>query len=267
MSTIRTLISRMPVAAYLVLAYLLSWWFAPLSGGLLVSHGPAIAAVIVVGLTVGRGGLRELWRRMTTWRVELRWYLAAPALIVIAALGAYAANLALGAEVASTEHLRSPGDLLGMLAMVLIIGGQWEEPGWTGFALPKLQARWAGRPRGALLATLVTGVFRAGWHLPLLVYGHLPWYDLIFFSLAFQFIISWLYNRTSGSVLIVMLFHMSSNIVFGGIMPPLFEGADASRFHALFVLLTCIIALVVSLRGGSVVGPVAQQEVKAKVTG
>lgn len=62
MNIVRDLINRYPLGVYFLLAYLLSWWFAPLSAGLLASHGPAIAAVIALGLTVGRRGIRELWR-------------------------------------------------------------------------------------------------------------------------------------------------------------------------------------------------------------
>src|SRR5271166_784584 len=37
-----------------------------------------------------------------------------------------------------------------------------EEPGWRGFALPRLQARY-----GPIWATLILALFWAGWHLPL----------------------------------------------------------------------------------------------------
>ncbi|WP_420028571.1 CPBP family intramembrane glutamic endopeptidase [Halorussus lipolyticus] len=46
---------------------------------------------------------------------------------------------------------------------IALIGGGNEEPGWRGFALPKLQERYAPVP-----ATLILGVVWAFCHLPLL---------------------------------------------------------------------------------------------------
>jgi len=46
-------------------------------------------------------------------------------------------------------------------------GGMWEEPGWSGFALPRLQERYTGRRLGLLEASLMLGALRAAWHIPL----------------------------------------------------------------------------------------------------
>jgi hypothetical protein len=133
---------------------------------------------------------------------------------------------------------------MATLLQLLLLGGLWEEPGWSGYALPTLQKRFAGRSNGALLATLGTGVFRAIWHLPLFIYGHIPWYDFLIFSFAFQIMISWLYNGSRGSVLIVMIFHFSSNIS-GAIMSSVFTGAEMTSYYSLFVTLAWVIALII----------------------
>jgi len=78
------------------------------------------------------------------------------------------------------------------LLSLVLLGGMWEEPGWTGFALPVLQARHGSRPFGFLRASLVMGLIRAGWHLPLMLVGAIPWFDVLFFSMAVQFLVSWL---------------------------------------------------------------------------
>jgi hypothetical protein len=119
----------------------------------------------------------------------------------------------------------------------------WEEPGWTGYALPMLQARYARQPYSQLNASLLMGFIRAGWHLPLVISGAIPWYDALFFSMAFQFLITWLFNRTQGGVLIVMLFHLTSNVVGGGIMVPLFTGADQARYYLLFIVMAWLLAI------------------------
>jgi hypothetical protein len=99
-------------------------------------------------------------------------------------------------------------------------------------------------PNGILQATLILAFFRAIWHLPLVISGSIPWYDFVFFSLAFQIMITWIYNRTRGSVLIVMLLHLTSNIV-ARIMLPLFSEPDRSRYWMLIVIMGSVVALAI----------------------
>jgi membrane protease YdiL (CAAX protease family) len=85
---------------------------------------------------------------------------------------------------------------LGTFLLVVTIGGGFEEPGWRGFALPRLQAR-----HTPLKATLILGLVWGGWHLPLYGLGAVG-------PLLFVFFYTWLYNRT-GSVLLCILLHAS----------------------------------------------------------
>jgi membrane protease YdiL (CAAX protease family) len=133
--------------------------------------------------------------------------------------------------------------------LLAFLGGQWEEPGWTGDALPKLQERFAGRP---LLASTILSTLRATWHLPLVVSGAIPWYDMLFFSVAMQFTISWLYNRT-GSALIPFLFHFTSNVMFV-VMRQLFTGVDWTRHSILFIAVACVLTALLVSRTGSRLG-------------
>lgn len=81
-----------------------------------------------------------------------------------------------------------------------------------------------------------------------MISGAIPWYDVVFFSMAFQFLISWLFNRTGGSVLIVMLFHLTSNVIGGGIMIPLFSGADHARYYVLLIVMAWLLAIPLAWR-------------------
>jgi hypothetical protein len=233
----KKLIVRYDLAFVFLLTYLLSWWAAPFTKGALIPYGPAIAAVIVTALTTGRRGLRAYWSRLTNWRAGW-WYLIAPAIVVSYTGTAYVINVWLGAEVMQTPHWLSTGVFL----QLLFLGGQWEEPGWTGYALPRMREHFAGHPRGSLSATLMVGVFRAIWHLPLFLYGKMPWFDIFVFSFAFQIIIAWLYDQSKGGVLVVMVLHFTSNIM-GAVMAPVFAGADQVTFRALFMSLATLFAI------------------------
>jgi hypothetical protein len=240
MNTFRTAVNKHPLTAFVIAAYALSWWSIPFAAGGIIPHGPFLAAVIILALTRGRAGIRELFRRMTSWRGGWYWLLIAPGLVVAYLLLAFALNLILGATISDTSHLSS---FAPSLLVLILLGGVWEEPGWTGYALPLLQDRYANRPYGLLLASLHMGAIRAAWHLPLMISGAIPWYDVVFFSMAFQFLITFLFNRTGGSVLIVMLFHLTSNVVGGGIMVPFFTGSDHDRFYQLFIAMAWLLAI------------------------
>src|SRR5262245_11715758 len=143
-------IQRYEMVFFFLLTYLLSWWSVPLMNGALIPQGPMFAAMIMITLTMGRSGWRAYWKRLTTWRAGW-WYLIGPSIIVGYTGMAFIINLWSGAPLAATPHLLS----LGVFVQLLFFGGQWEEPGWTGYALPKLEERFANRPNGALVAVLV----------------------------------------------------------------------------------------------------------------
>lgn len=94
----------------------------------------------------------------------------------------------------------------------LIIPSLGEEPGWRGFALPRMQPLY-----GPLPATLLLGFLHGVWHLPALftpLLGPFTIPGFISFVLTATFgtvIYTWLFNHTRQSVLLAMLLHASSN--------------------------------------------------------
>lgn len=231
-------LNRHGLILFFPLTYALSWWTAPLMNGGLFPQGPALAAIVLVALAMGRVGLREYWKRVTQWRAGW-WYLIAP-LIVIGYTGiAFFISLISGAELVKMPHWLSTG----VFIQLLLFGGQWEELGWTGYALPKLRERFANHPNGPLLGTLVLAVFRMIWHLPLFLYGKIYWFDMVVLSFAFQIIIAWVYDRSERSVPAVMALHFMSNIM-GAILSPVFVGADRMLYSVLFISLASLFAVI-----------------------
>jgi len=235
LSTISNVVKRYPLVTFFMLAYALSWWLAPLAGDLL-PYGPMLAAIIVLAFSEGKVGLKELFSQATHWRVGWRWYLIAPGIIIAFTVGAIGLNLLLGAQISPNYEPAAVGDLLVWVILFLLLGGLWEEPGWIGYALPRLSAG-----RSLLLASLILAVFRIMWHLPLFLNGDVPWSDIVL-NIAAQIFFSWLYYRTNRSLLIVMFFHFSSNYV-AEIVFSLFEGGDFIQFNWLKTGLACLIAL------------------------
>jgi uncharacterized protein len=205
-SSLITQVRRRPTAAFFAGAYAVSWtcWgiAAALGEGraarvvfLLGVFGPAVAAAAVTW-AVG-GSLRAWARRIVRWRVAPRYYLYAAGLPALLYAAVNLVLALLGQDVDLTLAVeRAPG-YLGTLVFVALLGGGLEEPGWRGFALPRLQQR-----LNPLRATLVLGLLWGLWHLP--VNGPLAF--VVPLTLAFFY--TWLYNR-SGSVLLCILLHGS----------------------------------------------------------
>jgi uncharacterized protein len=110
-----------------------------------------------------------------------------------------------------------------------------EEPAWRGYAVPQLQAR-----RSPLASGLVLGLLVALWHLPLVVTGQLAAVGLpITFAITLVYV--WLFNRTGGSVLVVMVFHIAQGTVSYAALG--LVGADAARMDWLVGTLWFALAL------------------------
>src|SRR5918995_1453556 len=177
------LIRRYPLASFFVLAYALSWWPAilyalDLTPQPIVGFGPFLAALVVLAITQGKTGVLTLLRRMVRWRVGLRWYAVALLLPVAIALAAAVFTVLLGAQAPSAVELGGWRSLFSTFLILLLIpglGGTWEEPGWRGYALPRLQTG-----HSALFASLILWVAILVWHLPLMVVGEVPWSDIVF---------------------------------------------------------------------------------------
>ncbi len=175
--------------------------------------GPFFAAFYVIGKLEGKEGKKNLWRRIFQMRIGLVWYVAVLFTFLLVWLLAYsllyrgAPLAALIANPALMVTAFLPNVLTGLL-----IPSLGEEPGWRGFALPRLQ-----KDFGPVLGTLILGTLHGIWHLPALftpLLGPFSWDSFLTFVLtaaAGTFIYTWVFNNTRGSVWIAILLHASSN--------------------------------------------------------
>lgn len=209
--------------------------FLPLVG--LGAFGPVSAAVIVPWIESGRGGVREVFRPMRTWRVGIGWYALALGLF----WGIHVAGTAVYAVLGGHEPGRwfyppeNGAQIAAMIMMPLV-----EEPGWRGVALPRLQRR-----HGPLRASLVLGVLWAFWHAMMFV---LQGFSPLMFAIAVLNIVAgsvvftWFYNRTRGSLLLAVLAHVGAHLdnpnrALPGNMVPVFV------YTAAVVVAACVVVI------------------------
>ncbi|WP_127480706.1 CPBP family intramembrane glutamic endopeptidase [Nocardioides pantholopis] len=229
------LIRRHPLTAFFVLAYLGSWtvwspWWLSRSGvGVLpfepsfaavaginqlgLFAGPFAAALVVARIAEGPGAPRRLLDRVLQWRVRQRWYVLALVAIPLATAAGYL--LSPGTALSPEDGAAATSVLVTTTFLVYLLGGPiQEEPGWRGFALPRLQRR-----LHPMTAALVLGVIHCCWHAPLFLTeewdtarqdpGQLLAYLVLVVSMSF--VLSWLANGADGSVLLVVLGHNAVN--------------------------------------------------------
>jgi uncharacterized protein len=198
-------------------------------------HGSVLGCVYHDGRD-RREGVGRFLRRFVLWRVGFRWYLFAfLGIPVICVLSVVVIPGVLG----SFEGLGAlaPLSLLGIFVYVLFLGGALgEEPGWRGFALPRLQSA-----HGPLLGTLILGPLWALWHLPLFFtpWNELTLFNVVVFVLAttcLAIMYTWVFNNTKGSVLMAILVHAIFNASVTGILAPLFPSPILSDYGLLPLL-------------------------------
>ncbi len=132
-----------------------------------------------------------------------------------------ASSVTLGAAPWQTLAHKAPMFLSSyplLLILSLFTGPLGEEPGWRGFALPRMQAR-LGAVRGAWLL----GILWAAWHIPLFFLPEwrgatpIPVFASAFFAwvVPFAIVMAWVSNRTRGNLAAMILMHDALNSVVG----------------------------------------------------
>jgi hypothetical protein len=209
MTALLGVVKRHPIFTFFVLAYAISWGVLPFEAVRFLPSGPLFAALIVIPITQGWAGMRELGSRMIRWRVRWYWYAVAIGLPLAVHLTYVGLSVAAGEGVPSLAF-SSVTTFLMVFAVRLINpadGPLGEHPGWNGVALPGLQA-----DRSPLLATMILAPLVAGWHLPLffLEDGSLQPSILVgglVTTMAVTFWYTWLFNHTGGSILMLVVAH------------------------------------------------------------
>ena len=212
-----------PLVRFFVLTYALMWAcfitvaaagipvYAPL-GGVLVLLGtfaPSLVALWLTARTEGEGGVRALLGGVLRWRVATRWYVFA-----LAYIPAIKLTVALVHRLATGAWPRFGDEPWYAILAAIAFSTPFqagEEIGWRGYALPRLAARF-----GLGRASILLGLIWACWHLPQFFIPEADTYGQSFLVYVLQVTalsvaMAWVYARTNGSLLLVMLLHAAVN--------------------------------------------------------
>lgn len=230
---------------------------------IIAAYGPAISAIILILKYDGVNKLKTLLKRITIWKVDLKWYLIALFLQPIIWLTAIYIDVTFIGQSTDYEYMYffrnfNSGNILtpyyllflliySFLSQFIVLLG--EEIGWRGYMLPKLLTT-----KNWIYSSLLVGLVWGVWHLPLFYLGNttqsniplsLYFLDLI----ASTFIFTWIFYQSKGSLLIATLFHTSINAatIILPILPHI-AGDTKPYIIGIIIKFLCVAVLIIKYR-------------------
>lgn len=211
-ATLQLLAATHPLTSFFVLAYLLSWsvflpvvlFQLPPPLTILATFGPLLAALLTHRLATGNYlvfPLNTTWGR-TLGGTALGIILVILAYVVLPGISTASASQ-LNWSILLSTNLYNYSTLLG--------GPLGEEPGWRGYALPRLEQRF-----GALRGTLLLALLWTGWHLPLFIrpgWQSAPLWVYLGILTGLSFMMTFAVNLTRFSWITAIAMHATFNTV------------------------------------------------------
>jgi len=222
------------VALYIFLPEPMNAVFGQLTGNhplfFLAVYSPAIAAFTIVAVSGELQGLQRFLGRALYWRCSVAWY----AFLIIGIPLIFIAGSAIKGNLFTEPFPFASFQALLVALFLSVIKGPVEEFGWRGLALPLLQRKFA-----PIWAGLILGVIWGFWHLPAFLLSgtqQSEWSFTAFFAgcLAISVIVTVLFNRSRGSILLPAFFHFS-------LMNPIFPDAQPYDTYMLIVVAALVV--------------------------
>lgn len=272
--TIKAFIKSHAALTYFTITFLISWSGVLLAIGgvsgipanaeqnekllplvvLTLTIGPILTSFVLISIIDGKNGFREFLSRLFRWQVSVRWYIIALLITpVVALITLLTLSFISSIYIPGIFSSKDKATLLVSALAAGLAGGLLEEPGWTGFAIPKLRRRYS-----VFVTGLIVGLLWGAWHFIVAFWGSgtpsgefslllfLP--QLLFYVAVlppYRILMVWVYDQTE-SLLISMLMHASltGSILFI-FMPLSISGAPLLIWYLIMsIVLWGVIALI-----------------------
>ncbi|HKJ39080.1 MAG TPA: type II CAAX endopeptidase family protein [Anaerolineales bacterium] len=216
------------IIQFFLLSFLISWFlwglliFFPETMGemyfliIFGAFGPFAAAAILTRYHQGKDETKKWRQDILRLRGRLRWHLLGglgiPLLIAFVHIIVYAI-------IRGLPHLQNdppwywlvPAIPVNVYVVFVYSSGFGEEPGWQGYAMPRLLKIFS-----PIIACIIFGVLWALWHTPLyftpLWEGNEPLYLMMLYTPPLAVILTWLTQKARGSVMPAVFLHHATNL-------------------------------------------------------
>lgn len=227
----KTFLRRYALPSYFFLAYLIPWGGSLLIAGsrgfqaaslgsaefglmiLLMLLGPSSASLGLTSLLDGKEGLRKLFSPMRRWQIGWRWWTVVCLTVPLLSVSAL---MLLTFLVSPLYQVRLSLSQVGAGLAIGLLAGLAEETGWTGFALPRLQARYS-----PLASALVLGTLWAIWHGMADFWGNTAALGPLWLP---NFIAYWLVPLIAYRILIVWVHKNTASLLAAQVMHAFYTG-------------------------------------------
>ena len=259
------------VVRFFFLAYLISWaiWglliFFPETMGemyflvIFGAFGPFAAAAILTRREVGKERAK-IWRQdILRLRGRIRWLLLAglgiPLIIALVHIALYSLIYDLPAlQNDPPWYWLIPAIPVNVYIVFVYSSGFGEEPGWQGYAMPRLLEHFS-----PIIACVLFGIVWALWHLPLhftpLWEGNEPLHLMMIYTVPLAVILTWLTQKARGSVMPAVFLHHATNL-YGSYLTEteIFQQPLELNFTEIKTVIYWVIALIIIWRTRGTLG-------------
>ncbi|NVM02754.1 MAG: CPBP family intramembrane metalloprotease [Candidatus Helarchaeota archaeon] len=199
---------------------------------LISATSASLGAIIFVGITKGKEGLKDLFSTFKNWRCNPVWYIISIFLMPGVTLLTMGISIMLGIPLRSGLTLTPPPMrnlelLILQFIFIFFQAGLGEEIGWRIYATPKLAEKYS-----KLKAALIIGALWAFWHTPQFLFpgtiqnrvsievGFLIAYPvyMLFVTLS-AILFSWVYFQSDGNAWLPVLLHTTLNTAHWLLLP------------------------------------------------
>jgi membrane protease YdiL (CAAX protease family) len=206
----------------------------------ILALGPTVIA-LALAWREGHGALGRLRHSLVLRPPRRHWYLIL-GLPVVWALATVGVAVLLGAPTADLFDAVFPN--VAIIFLVVLVPAFAEEVAWRGFAVPRLMTVMSPLKAAVVIAIPWT-LIHVGLFLPGQSNGELLLWPLGLSIVSYSVILTWLFVRTGGSILMVALVHAGLNA-----MSPVMAGVDPNDQWIIRNVLAGVIALAVVGLGG-----------------
>jgi membrane protease YdiL (CAAX protease family) len=250
-------LQRYELIFFFILTFAITWT-SDIIGIIFINHyypfliigafGPFISALVIIYGTKKSKGLKEFFTKFKKTNGFSRLIL----IIFIFGMGYVLGSWIMtffGAKIINPYQSSTIFDVIFNIIIIFFVttfltGGN-EEPGWRGYALPKLLEKfkpiWAG---------VILGAIWALWHIPTFfmptIQRFIPFYLYFTHVVLLSLVFTWLYLKTDGSIIYAMIFHGMSNMLLGLVLD--FMDITFDQFLILiFIFLVFEVIIVIAL--------------------
>jgi len=259
------------VVQFFLLAYLISWalWgllvFFPETMGemyflvMFGAFGPFAAAAILTRVHQGKDEAKKWRQDILRWRGRVRWILLGglgiPLLIALIHTVIYAILRGLPQFQNETPwYWLIYAIPVNVYVVFVYSSGFGEEPGWQGYAMPRLLKIFS-----PVVACIIFGVLWTLWHTPLyftpLWNGNEPMYLMLLYTPPLAVVLTWLSQKARGSVMPAVFLHHAGNL-YGSYLTgtDIFSQPLDLNFTEIKTIIYWVIALVIIWRTRGTLG-------------